>query len=103
MSAARPSPATRSWSESQSSAQAKVWKAWTSMSSTRTISLAISSRFSSMSDGRILGTAAPGILPSDIDENLELIAVGRAHVELQSLMRSSYVVFCLKKKQSHLH
>src|SRR3546814_3175925 len=24
--------------------------------------------------------------------------IGRAHVELQSLMRSSYAVFCLKKK-----
>src|SRR3546814_7456309 len=25
--------------------------------------------------------------------------IGRAHVELQSLMRISYAVFCLKKKQ----
>src|SRR3546814_3708536 len=25
--------------------------------------------------------------------------IGRAHVELQSLMRSSYAVFCWKKKQ----
>src|SRR3546814_2069098 len=27
--------------------------------------------------------------------------IGRAHVELQSLMRSSYAVFCLKKKTNH--
>src|SRR3546814_6005714 len=29
---------------------------------------------------------------------LELGEIGRAHVELQSLMRISYAVFCLKKK-----
>src|SRR3546814_3555432 len=27
--------------------------------------------------------------------------IGRAHVELQSLMRISYAVFCLKKKKNH--
>src|SRR3546814_3402064 len=27
--------------------------------------------------------------------------IGRAHVELQSLMRTSYAVFCLKKKTQH--
>src|SRR3546814_3952506 len=27
--------------------------------------------------------------------------IGRAHVELQSLMRISYAVFCLKKKTHH--
>src|SRR3546814_3288343 len=27
--------------------------------------------------------------------------IGRAHVELQSLMRISYAVFCLKKKTRH--
>src|SRR3546814_10748962 len=27
--------------------------------------------------------------------------IGRAHVELQSLMRISYAVFCLKKKSTH--
>src|SRR3546814_3814641 len=27
--------------------------------------------------------------------------IGRAHAELQSLMRISYAVFCLKKKQKH--
>src|SRR3546814_5068473 len=27
--------------------------------------------------------------------------IGRAHVELQSLMRISYAVFCLKKKKKH--
>src|SRR3546814_5929064 len=27
--------------------------------------------------------------------------IGRAHVELQSLMRISYAVFCLKKKKTH--
>src|SRR3546814_8931904 len=29
--------------------------------------------------------------------------IGRAHVELQSLMRISYAVFCLKKKQKEKH
>src|SRR3546814_10066350 len=29
--------------------------------------------------------------------------IGRAHSELQSLMRISYAVFCLKKKTSHQH
>src|SRR3546814_7791813 len=28
------------------------------------------------------------------------VQIGRAHVELQSLMRISYAVFCLKKKQN---
>src|SRR3546814_7313047 len=28
-----------------------------------------------------------------------LVKIGRAHVELQSLMRISYAVFCLKKKK----
>src|SRR3546814_3584389 len=29
--------------------------------------------------------------------------IGRAHVELQSLMRISYAVFCLKKKRQHTY
>src|SRR3546814_5631516 len=29
--------------------------------------------------------------------------IGRAHVELQSLMRNSYAVFCLKKKKTKQH
>src|SRR3546814_3651314 len=29
--------------------------------------------------------------------------IGRAHVELQSLMRISYAVFCLKKKKENNH
>src|SRR3546814_1134799 len=33
----------------------------------------------------------------------ELDQIGRAHVELQSLMRISYAVFCLKKKNKHQH
>src|SRR3546814_7358368 len=28
--------------------------------------------------------------------------IGRAHSELQSLMRISYAVFCLKKKKQHM-
>src|SRR3546814_1675706 len=28
------------------------------------------------------------------------VEIGRAHVELQSLMRNSYAVFCLKKKNT---
>src|SRR3546814_4717699 len=29
--------------------------------------------------------------------------IGRAHSELQSLMRISYAVFCLKKKKIHMY
>src|SRR3546814_4408512 len=29
------------------------------------------------------------------------VEIGRAHVELQSLMRNSYAVFCLKKKKKY--
>src|SRR3546814_8137450 len=29
-----------------------------------------------------------------------VVEIGRAHVELQSLMRLSYAVFCLKKKKT---
>src|SRR3546814_4677975 len=39
------------------------------------------------------GTASGTALPYG-----EEIQIGRAHVELQSLMRISYAVFCLKKK-----
>src|SRR3546814_2552123 len=34
----------------------------------------------------------------DIPITLSTFQIGRAHVELQSLMRISYAVFCLKKK-----
>src|SRR3546814_4354427 len=33
--------------------------------------------------------------------NQVLLEIGRAHVELQSLMRISYAVFCLNKKTEH--
>src|SRR3546814_5597149 len=33
----------------------------------------------------------------------EISQIGRAHVELQSLMRISYAVFCLKKKKTEKH
>src|SRR3546814_6313064 len=36
---------------------------------------------------------APALSPGDVVE------IGRAHSELQSLMRISYAVFCLKKKK----
>src|SRR3546814_5525606 len=32
---------------------------------------------------------------------IEALQIGRAHVELQSLMRISYAVFCLKKKKMY--
>src|SRR3546814_5392931 len=35
------------------------------------------------------------------DESQDTIKIGRAHVELQSLMRNSYAVFCLKKKTNN--
>src|SRR3546814_6236142 len=34
-----------------------------------------------------------------IDDDGAVEQIGRAHVELQSLMRISYAVFCLKKKK----
>src|SRR3546814_20008809 len=34
----------------------------------------------------------------ELDAVLHIVKIGRAHVELQSLMRISYAVFCLKKK-----
>src|SRR3546814_18395963 len=34
----------------------------------------------------------------DLDQDVVAGQIGRAHVELQSLMRISYAVFCLKKK-----
>src|SRR3546814_4889253 len=33
----------------------------------------------------------------------ERVEIGRAHVELQSLMRISYAVFCLKKKNTEYY
>src|SRR3546814_3949205 len=41
--------------------------------------------------------------PADVDALYEDMReeIGRAHVELQSLMRMSYAVFCLKKKQTN--
>src|SRR3546814_14015659 len=45
---------------------------------------------------QLLGNVVEGEhLPRGIARDLE---IGRAHVELQSLMRISYAVFCLKKK-----
>src|SRR3546814_9453228 len=37
-----------------------------------------------------------GYLPALVNQE-----IGRAHVELQSLMRISYAVFCLKNKKQH--
>src|SRR3546814_4001575 len=34
-------------------------------------------------------------------QRFQLLEIGRAHVELQSLMRISYAVFCLKKKTTN--
>src|SRR3546814_7591010 len=34
-------------------------------------------------------------------DRIIVVEIGRAHVELQSLMRISYAVFCLKKKKTH--
>src|SRR3546814_1550330 len=34
------------------------------------------------------------------DKELQSLEIGRAHSELQSLMRISYAVFCLKKKKN---
>src|SRR3546814_8235397 len=36
------------------------------------------------------------------DERTGFEQIGRAHVELQSLMRNSYAVFCLNKNTSHI-
>src|SRR3546814_14362543 len=42
----------------------------------------------------------PGFSGTDIRENAKF-EIGRATSELQSLMRISYAVFCLKKKKHH--
>src|SRR3546814_6652882 len=52
-----------------------------------------------------LGNADPGLLlmgtsTALVAEAREINEIGRAHVELQSLMRISYAVFCLKKKKT---
>src|SRR3546814_7355465 len=44
------------------------------------------------SSGAVPATHMPAVEPRTLAE------IGRAHVELQSLMRTSYAVFCLKKK-----
>src|SRR3546814_2526395 len=47
-------------------------------------------------------TVAAGKQPHlhDVDAEASDAKIGRAHVELQSLMRISYAVFCLKKKKN---
>src|SRR3546814_7819548 len=37
---------------------------------------------------------------SEVFKSFVIAQIGRAHAELQSLMRTSYAVFCLKKKQN---
>src|SRR3546814_2251347 len=44
-------------------------------------------------------SAAPQIAPPAQPRALPETQIGRAHVELQSLMRISYAVFCLKTKK----
>src|SRR3546814_1109520 len=39
------------------------------------------------------------VIPVFALERTQELQIGRAHVELQSLMRISYAVFCLKKKK----
>src|SRR3546814_5555229 len=59
-------------------------------------------------DGRVAALVPPGeagALAASLAEVMRqtpawrAAKIGRAHVELQSLMRNSYAVFCLKKKQ----
>src|SRR3546814_8449052 len=41
---------------------------------------------------------------ADSNASYQIGKIGRAHVELQSLMRISYAVFCLKKKnKTNIH
>src|SRR3546814_1524126 len=52
--------------------------------------------------GRPRRPTTQALLPAVTDYKLpkeEFLEIGRAHVELQSLMRISYAVFCLKKKR----
>src|SRR3546814_9413483 len=44
---------------------------------------------------------APGECYSYQNVDFSLVEIGRAHSELQSLMRISYAVFCLKKKNTY--
>src|SRR3546814_2225086 len=39
------------------------------------------------------------VLTGDFGESIRFKEIGRAHVELHTLMRISYAVFCLKKKK----
>src|SRR3546814_2090751 len=48
--------------------------------------------------GTTLDFGASGCHVPYLGEREERAKIGRAHVELQSLMRISYAVFCLKKK-----
>src|SRR3546814_3559277 len=55
-------------------------------------------------DGEQVGVTAAGRAAEyrmgGIEGEVVAAKIGRAHVELQSLMRISYAVFCLKKKNS---
>src|SRR3546814_6904028 len=46
------------------------------------------------------GAASPRHPPATARRAVRRAEIGRAHAELQSLMRISYAVFCLKKKKS---
>src|SRR3546814_8756931 len=50
--------------------------------------------------GAAVGTGVELGFPTRIrgQRRVQIVEIGRAHVELQSLMRISYAVFCLKKK-----
>src|SRR3546814_5381979 len=52
-----------------------------------------------LGSGQFLPDLENGIAGHAAGETFE--EIGRAHVELQSLMRNSYAVFCVKKKTKH--
>src|SRR3546814_5909570 len=61
-------------------------------------------RYNGLLSAKVLGSGASGVSSGDAIKMVEGIAkenqIGRAHVELQSLMRISYAVFCLNKKKT---
>src|SRR3546814_3200663 len=56
---------------------------------------------SEISAGRVVELSSDSIADALAFEPSANAKIGRAHVELQSLMRISYAVFCLKKKKTN--
>src|SRR3546814_2383705 len=68
----------------------------------RTLGLAGSRRVTARTTIQPCDTSrTTGSQGNETNQSEVLEKIGRAHAELQSLMRNSYAVFCLKKKTQH--